>query len=97
MSLFDALRFTGRRPPSIGDTEREVVSTRDLLRGALGDWAGKAPPEFGKFLDNLIIEADLDEAEAIDSHVRMAHARGRRDALAALRAHFNDWRDSDAL
>lgn len=92
MGLFDTLRY-GSRPRATSQEDGPSPSQTEILAASLEGWATDkvCVDIFLPHLDSLIASADVDEGESLTSHVGMAHARGRRDALKALRDEFTFW------
>jgi hypothetical protein len=92
MGLFDALRY-GSRPRATSREEEPSPPQTQILAAQLESWATDKVciDIFLPHLDSLIASADADEGESLTSHVGMAFARGKRDALKALRDEFTFW------
>lgn len=92
MGLFKSLNLRSRRhlepveaPPPIKEVER--------IAAELEPWANSPACKniFLPHLDSLIANADVEEGENLSSHVAMAFARGKREALKELRKEFTFW------
>jgi hypothetical protein len=82
-----------RRSATAAPIAEETLTAAEQQAFLLSEWANRSAcrEHFLPFLDSLIADANAMVSADVVNHALVSYAIGSRDALVALRGHFQNW------